>query len=44
MERVEMDKVFFSYINTEAEFVVRQNYLRKYFFFTCACQKCKDMM
>ena len=25
MERVEMDKVFFSYINTEAELVMRQN-------------------
>ena len=25
MERVEMDKVFFSNINTEAEFVMRQN-------------------
>ena len=42
VEKVEMDKVFFSYINTEAEFEVRQKYLKKYFFFTCGCQKCKD--
>ena len=44
IDKVEMKKVFFSYINTEAELDERQNYLKKYFFFSCDCQKCKNYL
>ena len=40
VDNFSMDQVFFSYINTEARFEVRQEYLKKYFFFTCKCLKC----